>query len=345
MTPTEAARSATRSDVARLAGVSTAVVSYVVNDGPRPVAAETRRRVLDAIRALGYRPNASARALKRGSTRLLGLVVSEIVNPFHSECIDALDLAASRHGYSLLLASTRNDDERDGLLRSTLIERGVEGMIFLSVFPDERRGAGEPEPDAHVPRLILDRAAPVQGFATVGADTAGGAERATEHLIAHGHRRIAFIEGPLRPIIGDDRRVGWERALRAAGLLEGPRVVAEWSRQGGARAARTLLASDDPPTAIFAGSDLMAIGALQALHEAGRRVPEDVAVVAFDGTAESEFSVPPLTAVRQPFAAMADATVEAFATPGAVPGHTTFDMQLVVRRSCGCRGGIDATAR
>lgn len=336
MTRNATTRAATRTDVARLAGVSTAVVSYVINDGPRPVAAATRERVLDAIRILGYRPNPSARALKRGSTRLLGLMLSEIINPFHAECINALDTAASDAGYSMLLASTHNDEERALTLRESLMERGVEGMMFLSVFPDDDSHRHGAEPDDRIPRLILDRAGPVQGYSTIGADAAAGAQMAVEHLLSHGHRSITYIEGPLHALVGDRRRSGWEQALRAAGLTPPTPLVTEWSRQGGVEAVRLLLAAPERPTAIFAGSDLIAVGALQALHEAGLRVPEDVAVVSFDGTAESEYAWPPLTAVRQPFEQMAAAAIAAIADPPTTPRSEVLPMTLITRASCGC---------
>ncbi len=338
MTPSGMTRPATRADVARLAGVSTAVVSYVVNEGPRPVADATRERVLRAIRTLDYRPNASARALKRGSTRMLGLVLSEIINPFHSECIDALDAAASQRGFSMLLASTHGDQAREHLMRANLVERGVDGLIFLSVFPDRPSGAASRDVDAGLPRLIFDRSQAVQGFSTVGADAVEGGRLATGHLLAHGHRRIAYLGGPLDPLVGPGRAAGWEQSLAEAGADVPPPVLTEWSRAGGAAGVRILMDSPEPPTAIFAGSDLMAVGALQALHEVGKRVPEDVAVVSFDGTAESEYSWPALTAVRAPYRTMADAAIAAFIDVPDVPRAEVFGMELVARVSCGCRG-------
>lgn len=335
MTPTTPPRPATRADVARLAGVSTAVVSYVVNDGPRPVAPATRERVLHAIQSLGYRPNASARALKLGSTSLLGLVLSEIINPFHSEWIDAIDTAASRRGYSLLLASSHGDRDRERLLRESLVERGVEGMLFLSVFPDAEPDSS-PLPDTGLPRLILDRSHPTQGFSTVGADAIAGSMLATQHLIEHGHTRIAYVEGPLNPIVGTDRRTGWELALHGAGIQPSAPVVTEWSRAGGAQAVQRLFERPDPPTAIFAGSDLIAIGVLQALHARGLRIPEDMAVVSFDGTAESEYSWPALTTVRQPFREMADSAIDVLTGSSATPQSVVLPMSLIARASCGC---------
>lgn len=336
MEPNPPRRPSTRADVARLAGVSTAVVSYVINGGPRPVAPATRERVLAAIDSLDYRPNASARALKLGTTSLLGLVLSEIINPFHSEWIDAIDFAASQRGYSVLLASTHGDRDRERLLRESLVERGVEGMLFLSIFPDEDDPAQQRSSDAGLPRIILDRSHPSQGFSTVGADALEGSRLATEHLLSHGHRRIAYVEGPLNPIVGSDRRTGWELALRAAGVAPALRVVTEWSRAGGALAVQQLLDSREPPTAIFAGSDLMAIGVLQALHAHGARIPEDIAVISFDGTAESEYSWPTLTTVRQPFRLMAHTAI-CLLTDGPVkPRAELLPMELVVRASCGC---------
>lgn len=330
-----ARRSPTRDDVARLAGVSTAVVSYVINAGPRPVADKTRERVLAAIEALDYRPNATARALKRGSTHLLGLLVSEIINPFHSECINALDVAATAKDYSILLASTHNDLAREVTLRQSLSDRGVDGLVFLSLFPDVDR-APAPRSTRGLPQVIFDRSSPVQGFSTVGAQAAEGARMITQHLIDHGHRDIAYIKGALHPVVADSRRAGWELALEVNGLNPGEPVVTEWTRDGGAHAVHRLWGGSRRPTAIFAGSDLMAIGALQALRERGLRPGKDVAVASFDGTAESNYSWPPLTTVRQPFEQMAQATIEVFESDASVPEAKIFPMELIIRSSCGC---------
>jgi len=327
-------RPATRADVARLAGVSTAVVSYVINDGPRPVAAATRDRVLAAVDQLGYRPNASARALKLGGTRTIGLMLSEIVNPFHSECIDALDAAATARGYSMLLASTHNDETRQAQMRADLVDRGVEGLVFLSLYPDRKdapRASG-----GDVPQVIIDRSIPTPGFSTVGSDARAGATLAVSHLLEHGHRSIAYMEGPLDPLVGDERRVGWERALAHAGLTPEHLATTSWDRRGGAEAARHFMGLSKPPTAIFAGSDLMAIGALQALHELDRDVPADVAVISFDGTAESEYSWPPLTTVRHRYRDVADAAVAVLAERRGTPTAALFEMDIIVRASCGC---------
>ncbi|WP_200847100.1 LacI family DNA-binding transcriptional regulator [Microbacterium sp. 18062] len=329
---TDAAR-ATRGDVARLAGVSTAVVSYVVNGGPRPVADDTRARVLAAVRALDYRPNASARALKRGSTQLLGLVVSEIVNPYFSEFIDAIDAAAFEHSHSIILTSTHERAERERLLVPALIERGIDGLIFLTRLHDHGLYSIA---EATIPRVFLDHSYPTLPHHTISPDALDGAHRATNHLIEHGHTRLGIILGVHESPQIDLRRVGWERALAAAGIADPGPTITTWDRRGGYDGARLLLDSAEPPTAILAGSDLIAVGALQAIRDHGLRVPDDIAIVSYDGTSESEYSSPPLTAVRQPFEAMAAAAVERVIFRQSTPDHLVFPMEFVVRRSCGC---------
>jgi LacI family transcriptional regulator len=152
-----------------------------------------------------------------------------------------------------------------------------------------------------------------------------------EHLIEHGHRVIGLVIGGAGH---PERELGWRDALAAAGLPEGPIARAKFSREGGYRAAQTLL--PDKPTAIFASSDLQAIGVLRALHEAGLRVPEDVAVAAFDGTPETEYTWPPLTVVRQPLEEMARAAVSRLIDGEQAAEARTFPTELILRRSCGC---------
>ena len=166
-----------------------------------------------------------------------------------------------------------------------------------------------------------------------------------EHLIeVHGHSAIALIVG--EGVAGADRREqGWQSATRTAGLPDGPLARASFTREGGYEAANRLLDTRNPPAAIFASSDLQAVGALRAIRERGFRVPEDVAVVAFDGTKESEFTWPPMTVIQQPVREMAVTAVERLLSPPANrEGHEMFDMTLVVRQSCGCAGST-ATAQ
>lgn len=327
-------RPANRADVARLAGVSTTVVSYVINDGPRRVSAGTRRRVQDAIDRLGYRPNANARALKTGETGLIGLVVPEVVNAYFAEFIEALDRAAQVRGSSILLGITHEQAGKEARTVRSLVDRGVDSLIFQVDFADQQlyRAGGD-----RLPRVLLDRSEPAFGVATVGADSAAGARAAVEHLIGHGHSRIGYIGAPMAGRKVDLRRVVWDEVLGEHGLARVAPALTGWSREGGYRGAKQLMALDDPPTAIFAGSDFIGVGALHALHELGLDVPGDVAVISFDGTAESAYSWPPLTVVRQPFEKMASRALEVLAEPGETPGASVFPMTLIVRGSCGCR--------
>jgi len=329
--------------------VSSAVVSYVVNSGPRNVAPETRERVLRAIEELGYRPNATARALKRGVSETIGLILSDITNPFFSEYAHAIEEAAAERGLSVIftnsgLEGTGADTGVDLMgaeadLINRMILRGVDGLLLASILDspdlDVARAAG-------IPVVLLDRAAPFPGHATVGSNFREASRIAVEHLIWHGHERIGMITGFTGGSTTDDREQGWRDALQGAGLDPGPVIRVPYSRPGGFDAGVELLESGDRPTAIFALSDQQSIGLLYAIHQAGLQIPGDIAVASFDGSTESAFSWPPLTTMRQPVREMAHAAVDLLGknTP-ATHRHFTFSAPLVVRQSCGC---VPATA-
>jgi LacI family transcriptional regulator len=313
----------TRNDVAQYAGVSTAVVSYVVNDGPRPVASDTRERVLEAIRALGYRPNATARALRTGLTRTLGLITPDGGNPLFAELAKAIDKAAAERGYVVLQTSADGDAEIERAKVAELLARRVSGLLLVASSVQHEL----PE----VPVVAINRE--LAGISSVRPDYREGARRGVEHLMGHGHRRIGLIVGgPDR----SERELGYRDALQTKGLVGGPLVRAEFSRRGGYEAMRELLAEPDRPTAVFASSDLQGIGVLKAIHEAGLRIPEDIAVVAFDGTAETEFSWPPMTVVRQPLELMAGEAVRRLVEGESKVESLSCRTELVVRASCGC---------
>ncbi len=328
-------RAVTRDDVARQAGVSTAVVSYVVNNGPKPVAPKTAARVRDAIALLDYRPNPSAKALRKGRTDILGLVLADADNPYYTEYASAIGAEAYARGRAVMIASGRNDLGSERRLVDDLLARQVDGIIAASVShtPDEmfRRSFLLP------PVVLLDAQSAVPGFAAVGLDGAQGARLAVEHLVAvHGHRHIGIVLGPATNEPHDPRETGWRQALRDAGLPAGPLARVPWTRDGGYEAGRVLLDVPDPPTAVFASSDLLAVGLLRAGHERGLALPCDLAVVSFDGTKEAEYSWPPLTVVAQPIVEMARAAVSLALDPSRPTPFTQFPGTLVVRRSCGC---------
>ena len=333
--PRSRPRAVTRSDVARYAGVRPAVVSFAVNGGPKTVSEPTTQRVLEAVEHLGYRPNRTARALSLGSTKTLGLVVGDTTNPFYAEYTRELQQAAADAGYALLM--TAGGPGPDAHLRSMLdlCDRQIDGLIVTRATAmgrlDELRRLG-----ASQPVVIIDSAAPVPGYATVGPDAAHGMAMAVGHLLSvHHHQSVSLIIGEYVTPEADGREEGWMQAHSGRGQHPGRVVRTSFTRDGGYRAGLELLGSDDRPTAVVTSSDLQAIGLLTAADELDLQVPGDVAVVSFDGTEETRFSAPPLTTVRQPVVAMAVAAID-LVLHQRPEAHETFPMELVVRRSCGC---------
>jgi LacI family transcriptional regulator len=327
-------RPATRADVARYAGVSTAVVSYVVNDGPRRVAPETAARVRAAIEILKYRPNVNARALKKGSTEMLGVVLPDITNPFYAEYAHALEVAAVAHGYVLVVASSEANAAQESRIVNDLANRHVDGLIIATVLPPASFHAmtipGRPT-------VLINCSTPFAGYSAVGPDSRAGARALVDHLITvHGHQSIALIMGESSEPVPEPREQGWSDAFQAHDLPPGPIVRTSFSRHGGYEAAQQLLNWPTRPYAIFAASDQLCIGALKAIREAGLRCPEDIAVVSYDGTSESEYCWPPLTVARQPIQAMAEAAVSAVLNDSSPGAYRRFATEVIIRESCGC---------
>ncbi len=318
-----------------MAGVSTAVVSYVVNDGPRPVAAATAVRVREAMELLGYRPNASARALRLGKTHTLGLVMADALNPFFSEYTSALVKAADARGWRLLIADSRQDESDEAEIVEEFVARQVDGLLFASSFARFERSRTLQA--AGIPTVLIDCPGPVPGRRTVGTNAGGAAENLVTHLVEHGRSRIGLIVGDHGFGNPDPRERGWRRALRAAGLADGPMIRVPFSREGGYAGGMALLEQDPDIDAVFASSDLQGIGLVRALHERGMRIPQDVAVVSFDGTKESEFCWPPLTVARQRLPELAAAAIALMDTPDLASGtHVQLEADLILRESCGC---------
>ncbi|HEY5978282.1 MAG TPA: LacI family DNA-binding transcriptional regulator [Microlunatus sp.] len=332
-------RPATRSDVARAAGVSTAVVSYVVNDGPRPVAEQTRARVRRVIAELDYRPNPSARALKTGRTGITGVIVPDVANPFFAELVGSLQSVAQRHGLVTVVGSHSENPVHEAQLVTELIDRGVDGFVMATA---RLSTAAQWREEIARPIVLVDCADPVPGFITVGPAARDGARRAVAHLLEHGHHQVALAHGGHPDAVAQHRRWGWQDALRSMGLPDGPVEYGPYTRAGGLSIGRRLLQRRPLPTAVFACCDLQAFGLLRAFGEAGVRVPDDIAMVSFDGTAHTAFSWPTVTTVRQPVEAMGEAAVAAVLEPKSQSPtpHRLLPMDLMVRRSCGCRPAV-----
>ncbi len=339
--PPAPGRAPTRTDVAQLAGVSGAVVSYVINNGPKRVAEPTAARVRAAIAALNYRPNAHARALSGGASAVLGLIVSDNENPFFAEFAREIEAVAVRSSRALMIGNTHGDPEIERALIEDFGVRGVDGLLVASVLgrPDRRLPAVGTAGPA-VPIVWIDASRPVPGYPTVGTDSRWGARAAVEHLIGqHGYPTVGLVVGePENSRLVDPRERGWREALRRGGRDDGPVVRAAWSREGGHAAGLSMLSGPARPRAVFAASDLQAVGLLRAARELGLDVPGDLAVIGFDGSKEAAFTWPPLTVVRQDLPAMAAAAVERVLRP-AEPAALFFRPELIIRQSCGCPAG------
>ncbi len=331
---TRRGRPATRDDVAKLSGVSTAVVSYVLNNGPRPVAEATRRRVLDAMAELNYRPNAAARAFRLQKTSTLGLLVPDISNPFFAELAKAVQDAAFPRGYAVTFADSESDPEREREQIRSMAGRQVDGALMIGRRPETDLS---PFTEAVIPLVAFDRFEGDRDLPTVVIDDFRAALAGVEHLRSHGHERIALIGGPNDQPAARARQRAWAEVAAPEEGLDRFVIEGEYSRHGGYRAARELLERGLDATAVFVAADIQAVGALRAFAEAGVRVPEDLAVLSFDGTQESEFSGPPLSVIRQPLETMAstalDLLLDAEARSAGV--HRIVPHELVVRESCG----------
>jgi DNA-binding LacI/PurR family transcriptional regulator len=290
-------RGAVISDVARLAGVSHQTVSRVLNDSGK-VRAQTRERVLAAMRELDYRPNPMARALATGRSRTLGVVSVDTMLFGPASALFGVEQAAHAAGYFITIVSLKVLDSasvRDAVER--LRTQGVDGI--LAIAPQEGAEAALADLPANVPVVAVD-AGQTASLPAVTVDHAAGAAAATELLLGLGHRTVWHVSGPPDSIEARQRARGWRSALAAAGAEAPPLSIGDWSARSGYRIGCGL-AGDPAVTAIFVANDQMALGVLRALHAAGRAIPDDVSVVGFDDIPEAGYFTPPLTTVRQDF--------------------------------------------
>ncbi|KHK96341.1 hypothetical protein LK09_15195 [Microbacterium mangrovi] len=324
---------ATAREVAARAGTSTAVVSYVFNDGPRNVAPETREKVLRAAAELNYHPNALARALSFGKTRSIGLIVPDIANRFFGELARALEEAAAARGNLLLIGDSGLNPEREQSHVAAFVQRRVDSVVLVSLADDPDVA---PFAEAAIPVIALHPLAAREGVSTISIDYKAAAGAATRHLLDHGYRTIAMFNGPSDSAGSRQHREGFELALS-----EHPEVAAtiynsQISRAHSAQVALDILARPDRPRAVYCSTDEQAYGVLFACHRLGLRVPDDVAVTGFDGTEHSAYSYPPLTTIRQPIPEIAERVVHLLTGDAAnLPVYETAAFDLVVRESCG----------
>ncbi|MFO1070689.1 MAG: LacI family DNA-binding transcriptional regulator [Geminicoccaceae bacterium] len=299
------------SEVARLAACSLSTVSLVLNETPGVrIADETRRRVQDAARAIGYRPPWPTLAGGDGSGRAIGFVVDRIAtSPEAVVSIDAAREAAWANGVSMLVATTLADPEAERRAFEDLLARPVEGLVYATIMTRE---VVPPPLLRRVPAVLLNCHAAGGDLPSVVPAETGGGEAATAHLIGQGHRRIAHVTGELWMEAARDRLTGYRRALTRAGLAFDRALVQEgnWEYASGQRATHALMELAAPPTAIFFANDRMAVGGYAALLARRLRVPEDVSVVGYDDQPIAQELTPPLTSLVLPHREMGQWAVD-----------------------------------
>jgi LacI family transcriptional regulator len=324
--------------VAARAGVSFTTVSHVLN-GTRRVSDSARERVERAISEMGYAPSAVARALKMSETRILGVLVPNITNPFFAELTRGIEDCCRRTDYSVFLCNSDDDPVRQSRYLQTLLERRVDGLL-LAAAAGEASVLAERLASTHVPTVVVDRV--ITGLAAdlVRVDHQAGARVAVEHLLSLGHRKIACLAGPSMFAVSRARVEGWREAMAAAQIPIDPAWLLEgdFSAAAGHELAHRLLARGGI-TAIFASNDLLAIGALRAAAELGIPVPSRLSVIGFDGIDLGAYSYPALTTVGHPIRAMgekaAEVLIERIGAGPATSREVVLDARLLMRESTG----------
>jgi DNA-binding LacI/PurR family transcriptional regulator len=322
------------SDVAVIAGVSHQTVSRVLNDHPS-VRPETRARVLDAIARLGYRRNSAARTLVTRRSAIIGVVTSSSALFGPTSTMVALEEAARDAGYFVSVATIRTfDAEMMYEALEHFMSQGVDAIVIIAPQVEVTRAVATF--DAPVPVVMISSAQEPVGstIRTVTVDQREGARLATRHLIEAGHRDIVHLTGPLDWFDAIDRVAGWRAECEAAGIRPSDPIEGDWTADRGYAVGRELVRAG-APSAVFAANDQLALGLLSAFWEAGLRVPHDVAVVGFDDVAGSAFFIPPLTTVRQDFAALGRLAVRVLtdALAGVDDPWSPIPTTLVVRAS------------
>lgn len=349
--PNRSVGRATIHDVAKAAGVSTSTVSLVLNGKFERMRPDTSERVMKTVEKLGYAANQMARGLKMGYTPTIGLVVPTVANPFWGEFARCVEHAAMAKNYQVLLCNAEGTPEREQRYVESMLARGIRGVILGSSPLSLRHMAGVTKRGLQVvafDRLTLNDAG--LELDSVRVDNALGAKLAVEHLLALGHRRIAFVSGPIASANRRDRLEGYRATLRAAGITPDARL--EWTEnvsanddeeivtEIGRAAAVAMLRQPEPPTAFFAINDMTAVGIYAGCRELGLNIPRAISVVGFDDIHLCRIMDPPITTVRQPLGALMKSAVDLLI--GRMEGkdraarvHLTLQPELIVRESTG----------
>jgi len=321
-------------DVAVRAGVSHITVSRVINNHPG-VRADTRSRVLQALNELGYQANIAARALVTGRSQTIGVVCYNTALYGPAAALLGLEQAARENGYFVSIIGLKALDQ--GAIEDAvryLRQQAVEGVVIVS--PQSVMTKSFQNLPADIPTVAIWGYVGTPVPVVASAETTG-ATLATQHLLELGHRNVWHLAGPQGRIGAEDRIRGWRGALKIAGVEPPPLLFGDWSARSGYAAGKYLVA-DKAVTAIFVGNDQMALGVLRAIHEGGRRVPDDISIIGFDDIPDAAFYTPPLTTVRQHFAQLGRETMQlliGLMRGGAPAANIVVPVELVIRDSVG----------
>jgi LacI family transcriptional regulator len=333
-------------DVAREAEVSTATVSHVINN-TRFVSEEVRARVLEAIERCGYYPNAQARSLASGRSHTLGLVVSDITNPFFPELVKSIEMAAFERGYDLVLANTNYDSERTSNYVRRIIERKVAGVALMTSELDTALIDELARRDVCV--VFLDLGSAGEHMSNLVVNYAVGIKEAIQHLVSLGHQRIAYISGPVRLRSAAKRREAFRDCLTRMLPDARPAVYeGDFKIEGGRRAAYEMIERGRLPTAVVAANDLTALGAMQEFRAAGLRIPQDISIVGFDDISFASLTDPPLTTICLPRTELGRRAVEALMTTIEHPDRQGVEIQIptyLVLRGSTARALVEGPAK
>lgn len=331
-------KSVTIKEVAKLAGVSTTTVSYVINKS-RFVSEQTRAKVLKAIEELDYRPNIVARSLRERKTGTVGLIICDLRNPFFSEVLQGIETYLGKKKYSLIVTNTDYDNDKERESIDMFYSKQVDGVIIV---PGENTNKHVKFlTERNIPVVLLDRKLQNLNVDVVLVNNIEGSKQLTEHLMSLGHKRIGVITGPLNSTTGKERLEGYLKALKAHSMPEDNDLIkiGDFKKQSGYLLTLELISLAVPPTVIFACNNLLGLGVMQALKEKKIRIPEEIGLAIFDDLPWFNYVNPPLTGVAQPSFQLGETAgrllFEQMRKRRKKPKEVVIDVQLKIRQSAG----------
>ena len=334
-------KTTTVKEVAEFAGVSTATVSRVIS-GNGTVSKKLIKRVQNAIDALNFHPNQAARRLRHRATKIVGVVISDIQNPFFTTLVEGIESTLQENRYLLLLGNSSENPDRERQHLDTFLSEHVSGVIFTSTGDDSSNY--EKFRIAGIPLVAVDRKPSNFDVDLVQLENEKASFEAVNHFITEGHQRIGLIAGPSSISTGSERCAGYQRALLSAGLPIDQELIriGNFRQDGGYRSMEALLNLTDPPSAVLVSNNLMTLGALQMIHERCLNIPDQISLIGFDDMAWASSLRPALTVVAQPVYEMGIAAARLLLAriqnPTGPIQHVSFETKLIIRASCKCVG-------